>query len=173
MASPLRAPARASRAARRQVDSPVPYDGGGSQGEEYNIWYHKHCGGREYGHLNKRKHRATTRCNLAVDSGFTRADDMQVPYVCLHFARGCCFLGEQCTYLHRKPVAWDQARLDITHDIFGRERHRDDRADMGGVGSMQRTNKTLYVNYGGASSYGKCAKTWARDGIACLRDGTG
>ena len=43
----------------------------------------------------------------------------------------------------------------MTHDIFGRERHREDRADMGGVGSMFRPNKTLYVNFGGASSYGK------------------
>lgn len=95
-----------------------------------------------------------TKCDLALDSGTTRADYTQVPYVCLHFARGCCYLGQECTYLHRKPTRVDQAKLDMTHDIFGRERHREDRQDMGGVGSMFRENRTLYVNLGGASSYG-------------------
>jgi hypothetical protein len=30
-------------------------------------------------------------------------------------------------------------------DVFGRERHKSDREDMGGVGSFNRQNKTLYV----------------------------
>ena len=30
-------------------------------------------------------------------------------------------------------------------DIFGRERHADDRSDMGGIGSFSRENRTLYV----------------------------
>jgi hypothetical protein len=43
----------------------------------------------------------------------------------------------------------------MTTDCFGRERHREDRQDMGGVGSMFRANQTLYVNLGGATSYGR------------------
>ena len=125
-------PRRADRPARRQVDSPVYSGTAGAAGEVYNIWYHKHAGGREFGNINKRKHKAVTKCNLDLDSGYTRGDDQRVPYICLHFARGCCFKGEECTYLHRKPTRWDQARLDLTHDIFGRERHREDRDDMVG-----------------------------------------
>lgn len=37
-------------------------------------------------------------------------------------------------------------KLDVTHDVFGRERHRNYRDDMGGVGSFSRDNKTLYVS---------------------------
>mmetsp|Transcript_3255 Transcript_3255/g.11832 ORF Transcript_3255/g.11832 Transcript_3255/m.11832 type:complete len:343 (-) Transcript_3255:268-1296(-) len=147
-------PRRADRPARRQVDSPVYSGTAGAAGEVYNIWYHKHAGGREFGNINKRKHKAVTKCNLDLDSGYTRGDDQRVPYICLHFARGCCFKGEECTYLHRKPTRWDQARLDLTHDIFGRERHREDRDDMGGVGCMHKPNKTVYVHFGGAATYG-------------------
>ncbi|QDZ19062.1 pre-mRNA-splicing factor cwc2 [Chloropicon primus] len=145
-------PGRAERPARRQVDSPVA--GSSGAGGDYNIWYHKSSWGKELGNYNKRRVRAVTKCNLDLDSGYTRGDDQQVPYICLHFARGSCFLGDQCSYLHRRPTPWDQARLDLTHDIFGRERHREDRADMGGVGCMNRENRTLYVNFEGASSYG-------------------
>uniref|UniRef100_A0A7S2T5J2 Pre-mRNA-splicing factor CWC2 n=1 Tax=Chloropicon primus TaxID=1764295 RepID=A0A7S2T5J2_9CHLO len=146
-------PGRAERPARRQVDSPVA--GSSGAGGDYNIWYHKSSWGKELGNYNKRRVRAVTKCNLDLDSGYTRGDDQQVPYICLHFARGSCFLGDQCSYLHRRPTPWDQARLDLTHDIFGRERHREDRADMGGVGCMNRENRTLYVNFEGASSYGE------------------
>jgi len=33
----------------------------------------------------------------------------------------------------------------MLHDIFGRERHRTDREDMGGVGSFNREGKTIYI----------------------------
>jgi len=54
-------------------------------------------------------------------------------------------LGEECTFLHRIPGIEDERRLDATYDIFGRERHRTDREDMGGVGSFSRDNRTLYI----------------------------
>ena len=147
----LRPPERPERPARRQVDAPAHHDRGAG-GEVYNIWYHKQSGDRDN---NRQQVAATSKCNLELDSGYTRADDTMVPYFCLHFARGHCFAGQDCNFLHRKPTPWDQARLDMTHDIFGRERHREERSDMGGVGSMFRTNKTIYVNYGAASSYGQ------------------
>lgn len=51
--------------------------------------------------------------------------------------------SSDCAFLHRLPPPIplpDQGR-----DIFGREKHGDYRDDMGGVGSMQRVNRTLYV----------------------------
>lgn len=35
---------------------------------------------------------------------------------------------------------------DHSRDCFGRERHSDYRDDMGGVGSFNRTNRTLYIS---------------------------
>ena len=40
--------------------------------------------------------------------------------------------------------------MDLAHDVFGRERHRSHRDDMGGTGSIEKGCKTLYV--GGLSS---------------------
>lgn len=31
------------------------------------------------------------------------------------------------------------------HDVFGRERHRENREDMSGVGSFSKDQRTLYV----------------------------
>ena len=148
----MQPPPRPTKPARRQVDSPVQHSVGNDG--DYNIWYHKQSWGRENGNYNKRRVKSQTKCNVVLDTGYTRANTTEVPWICVHFARGCCFAGEECSYLHRIPTRFDQARLDITHDIFGRERHREDRADMGGVGCMNRENKTIYVNFGGASSYG-------------------
>jgi len=98
------------------------------------------------------------RCNPRKDSGITRAQPGG--HICIYFARGkcvrvrekaqpCCFLrslkGSDCTYYHRIPDVTDEKNLDITYDIFGRERHRTDRDDMGGVGSFSRENRTLYL----------------------------
>lgn len=35
--------------------------------------------------------------------------------------------------------------VDYSRDCFGREKHADYRDDMGGVGSFNRTNRTLYI----------------------------
>lgn len=78
-----------------------------------DIWYNKWAGGdREdsYGQyvflpfrlrspcecLTDRLYRKThsqSRCIIARDSGYTRADAMGTKYCCLFFARGCCPLG--------------------------------------------------------------------------------
>jgi hypothetical protein len=93
----------------------------------------------------------TTRCCLATDSGLTRADQPQnrsTAYMCLHFARGDCHLGAECSFFHRTPDAEFEARLQTSKDCFGRDRHAGDRDDKGGVGGILKdtlTQRTLYV----------------------------
>ena len=138
------------------------------EGMIYNVWYNKMSGG-DSGHGFESKSRSKTRCDIARDSGYTRAD-MRIQasaggvsdttYVCLFFARGCCPKGyvewkmlstchgtannrEECNYLHRLPRPYEVA--DQGTDVFGREKYGSYRDDMGGVGSMLRVNKTLYV----------------------------
>lgn len=113
-------------------------------GNDYNIWYDKFIGGDR---LRPHSVRAETRCDPERDTGLTKADIMnpENAYFCIHFARGNCVLGAECHYFHRLATMHDFMRCDPMHDIFGRERHRDDRDDMGGIGSFNRDSRTLYV----------------------------
>ncbi|ONH76722.1 Pre-mRNA-splicing factor CWC2 [Pichia kudriavzevii] len=118
-------------------------------GQVFNIWYNKWTGGENNGRrgITHAKH----RCNVVLDSGYTRADKHaregeinRTHYICLYFARGYCCNGKNCDYLHRIPN-----ELDIfspTVDCFGRERFMDYRDDMSGIGSFGRVNKTLFVS---------------------------
>ncbi|EGC37980.1 hypothetical protein DICPUDRAFT_53563 [Dictyostelium purpureum] len=106
---------------------------------EYNIWYHRKLGNKNF----KDRDISETRCNVLKDCGKTRAG--KNAYFCCHFSKGRCVNGADCTFLHRVPTPEDDKRLEITHDIFGRERHKTDRDDMGGVGSFSRDNRTLYI----------------------------
>ncbi len=65
-------------------------------------------------------------------------------YICLFFARGCCPYGWECEYRHTLP---DEAETtpDTSKDCFARDKFADYRDDMGGVGSFNRQNRTLYV----------------------------
>lgn len=122
-------------------------------GEAFNIWYGKWTGGENNG--QKGLVLAKYRCNVKLDSGYTKADRYvqqgqinRVKYICLYFARGYCCNGKNCEYLHRIPTG-----LDIftpTVDCFGREKYMDYRDDMSGIGSFGKVNKTLYV--GGIAS---------------------
>lgn len=119
------------------------------RGVSYNIWYNKWSGGDRDDHS---KHKAETRCDIARDSGYTRGDARKSTTVCLFFARGCCPQGSDCTFLHRLPPTQNTsveqshtATQDQGLDIFGREKHGDYRDDMGGIGSIQRVNRTLYI----------------------------
>ncbi|KIP04255.1 hypothetical protein PHLGIDRAFT_76207 [Phlebiopsis gigantea 11061_1 CR5-6] len=112
-------------------------------GKEYNIWYNKWAGGdREDSYSNKTK--SQTRCNIKRDSGLTRANTTGVKYCCLFFSRGCCPYGWECEYLHMLPDP-SIAPPDTSKDCFARDKFFDYRDDMGGVGSFQRQNRTLYV----------------------------
>ncbi|KAJ7605616.1 hypothetical protein DFH06DRAFT_1252611 [Mycena polygramma] len=112
-------------------------------GKEYNIWYNKWAGGdREDSYSNKVK--SQTRCNIKRDSGLTRANVTGIKYTCLYFARGCCPYGWECEYLHTLPDPDDQLP-DSSKDCFARDKFSDYRDDMGGVGSFNRQNRTLYI----------------------------
>jgi len=115
---------------------------------DYNIWYNKH---QEHGQRPrwarppeevKRKERR--RCDPERDSGRTRATGDA--YICIYFAQGRCEKGPDCLFYHRVPTEEDEKKLENTKDIFGRDRFAKDRDDMGGVGTFNRENRTLYIN---------------------------
>jgi hypothetical protein len=83
---------RKRRPARPQVDpSTITSKPPPQTGTVFNIWYNKWSGGdREDKYLSK--HAALSRCNIAKDSGYTRADKVAGSYFCLFFARGLCKL---------------------------------------------------------------------------------
>lgn len=134
---------RKRRPARPQVDpatfkteAPPP------TGTIFNIWYNKWSGGdREDKYLSKTA--AQGRCVIARDSGYTKADKTPGAYFCLFFARGVCPKGVDCEYLHRLPTVTDIFPSNV--DCFGRDKFSDYRDDMGGVGTFQRQNRTLYI----------------------------
>ncbi|KAF3356432.1 ATP-dependent RNA helicase DHH1 [Verticillium dahliae VDG1] len=131
------------RPARPQVDpSFIPSEPPPQTGTIFNIWYNKWSGGdREDKYLSKTH--AKGRCNVAKDTGYTRADKVVGSFFCLFFARGICPKGQDCEYLHRLPGIHDIFNPNV--DCFGRDKHSDYRDDMGGVGSFMRTNRTVYV----------------------------
>ncbi|ESK82550.1 cell cycle control protein [Moniliophthora roreri MCA 2997] len=133
-----------SRPARKQVKpGEVEKKETPQTGKEYNIWYNKWAGGdREDSYSNKVK--SQTRCNIKRDAGLTRANTTGMKYCCLFFARGCCPYGWECEYLHQLPDP-DNALPDSSKDCFARDKFADYRDDMGGVGSFNRQNRTLYV----------------------------
>ncbi|EEH36153.1 pre-mRNA-splicing factor cwc2 [Paracoccidioides lutzii Pb01] len=134
---------RKRRPARPQVDpATVKSEPPPQTGTIFNIWYNKWSGGdREDKYLAK--HHAPSRCNIARDSGYTRADKVAGSYFCLFFARGLCPKGHECEFLHRLPGLHDLFNPNV--DCFGRDKHSDYRDDMGGIGSFMRQNRTLYV----------------------------
>ena len=93
---------------------------------------------------SRSKTKSQTRCNIKRDAGLTRANTTGVKYCCLFFARGCCPYGWECEYLHMLPDA-STALPDTSKDCFARDKFADYRDDMGGVGSFQRQNRTLYI----------------------------
>ncbi|EIW71835.1 hypothetical protein TREMEDRAFT_28366 [Tremella mesenterica DSM 1558] len=137
------APKRKLRPARKQV-SPGEIDKteGPHPGKEYNLWYNKWAGGDKEDALAS-KTLSQSRCILIRDAGYTRADATGNKFCCLFFARGCCPYGHECNYLHRLPIPSQQT--DHSRDCFGREKHAEYRDDMGGVGSFNRANRTLYI----------------------------
>lgn len=131
------------RPARPQVDPSTRKEEPPPQtGTIFNIWYNKWSGGdREDKYLSKTA--AAGRCNVAKDTGYTKADKVTGSYFCLFFARGICPKGQECEYLHRLPGIFDVFNPNV--DVFGRDKHSDYRDDMGGVGSFMRQNRTIYV----------------------------
>ncbi|KAI6373418.1 Pre-mRNA-splicing factor [Pyricularia oryzae] len=131
------------RPARPQIDPAlVKSEPPPQTGTTFNIWYNKWSGGdREDKYTSQTA--AKGRCNVAKDSGYTKADQTTGSYFCLFFARGVCPKGQDCEYLHRLPTLHDLYSPNV--DCFGRDRFSDYRDDMGGVGSFMRQNRTVYV----------------------------
>jgi hypothetical protein len=130
--------------ARKQAEKPKNPLQRAEGSNEYNIWYHKYLGDRDDG---RERARASNRCVAWRDVGLTQGDlNEKFTPICIHFARGCCVHGPQCIFLHRLPTAADNARLDMVHDIFGREKHATDRDDMDGTGSFNREGRTLWIH---------------------------
>ncbi|KAK9456330.1 hypothetical protein V1511DRAFT_497197 [Dipodascopsis uninucleata] len=111
-------------------------------GTVYNIWYNKWSGGDREDKYASQTH-AEGRCNIARDSGYTKADKVPGSFFCLYFARGICPNGKTCNYLHRLPEVTDIFNPNV--DCFGRDKRADYRDDMGGIGSFMRQNRTIYV----------------------------
>ncbi|PNP53400.1 hypothetical protein THARTR1_06094 [Trichoderma harzianum] len=132
---------RKRRPARPQVEpdfftnEPPP-----QTGTTFNIWYNKWAGGD---HEAYQQTKSKGRCNVARDSGYTKADGVSGSYFCLFFARGLCPRGADCMYLHRLPGTYDHSAPNV--DCFGRDKFSDYRDDMGGVGSFMRQNRTIYI----------------------------
>ncbi|KAM0256376.1 hypothetical protein ACHAQJ_005027 [Trichoderma viride] len=109
-------------------------------GTTFNIWYNKWAGGD---HEAYQQTKSKGRCNIARDSGYTKADGVSGSYFCLFFARGLCPRGADCMYLHRLPGTYDISAPNV--DCFGRDKFSGYRDDMGGVGSFMRQNRTVYI----------------------------
>lgn len=128
--------------ARLQVDpDSIPDDDRPPQsGHTFNIWYLKWAGGdlttRNYVQLK-------FRVNIKRDSGYTKGVENKSP-ICLFFARGCCYRGKKCPYIHRLPSE-SEYRIP-TQDCFGRDKTPDYKDDMSGVGLLSRPNRTIYVS---------------------------
>ncbi|QPG74438.1 hypothetical protein FOA43_001767 [Brettanomyces nanus] len=138
------------KAARVQIDPAAVNSESKPQqtGQVFNIWYSKWTGGENNG--REGLVHSKTRCNVELDSGYTRADKHVAAdsvngdkYFCLYFARGCCCNGKHCEYLHRIPTEMDNLPPNV--DCFGREKFMDYRDDMAGIGSFSKVNRTLYV----------------------------
>lgn len=131
------------RPARPQIDPATAKTEAPPQtGTTFNIWYNKWSGGDREDKYSSQS-AAKNRCNIAKDSGYTRADSVPGSFFCLRFARGTCPRGQDCEYLHRLPGIHDMFSPNV--DCFGRDKFSDYRDDMGGVGSFMRTNRTVYV----------------------------
>ncbi|KAK5993642.1 Pre-mRNA-splicing factor CWC2 [Cladobotryum mycophilum] len=129
------------RPARAQVDpDTITSEPPPQTGTTYNIWYNKWAGGDSEAYAQTH---AKGRCNIAQDSGYTKADSVTGSFFCLFFSRGLCPKGADCSYIHRLPTTFDIFNPNI--DCFGRDKHSDYRDDMGGVGSFMRQNRTVYV----------------------------
>ncbi|KAF7728468.1 Pre-mRNA-splicing factor [Apophysomyces ossiformis] len=113
------------------------------EGGAYNIWHHRYQGLERDWSKKGSSVRAKFRCNVARDSGDTAGSGNSHAYFCLYFAKGMCSRGSRCAMWHRIPT--DKDEVETTIDCFGRDKFMEFRQDMGGVGSFNTQNRTLYV----------------------------
>lgn len=145
------------RTARRQQETLESQPHHTEHAGSYNIWY-----GTYSGEYNKNRgaaavDAATSRCVVERDAGETNADHRvntdNASYFCMHFAKGTCVKGADCTFFHRVPAPVDDGFMDNSVDCFGRVRHAEHREDMEGTGSFNKPSRTLYVGQLRKESY--------------------
>lgn len=75
--------------------------------------------------------------NPFLDCGFTKADisGKNDRFFCIHFVKGNCLKGENCSYKHHIPQTEEILFIDPSKDVFGRERFNEHRKDLSGTGS--------------------------------------
>lgn len=144
-----------NRPARVQVaEDGLPSNLPPQNGLVFNVWYNKWSHGTN--NRNNQRFLNRYRCDPIRDTGYTRADKLKQTnslknngstkkslfYHCLYFAKGICCKGSKCEYFHHVPTN----EVSVVYDCFGREKYSDFRDDMGGIGSFQKQNKTLYVS---------------------------
>jgi hypothetical protein len=112
-------PARKQVTTSARVNGPMMSAGGKT---DINLWTGKPVGGQKRKMPDSSKG-PRPRCDPALDTGSTRGDAMPQSFICLHFARGECAKGHECTFLHRIPTAADEQR-SMTYDCFGRDKFR-------------------------------------------------
>lgn len=112
-----------------------------------NIWWGYTVG--DYSRKHASSIPAETRCNPQKDTGYTKGSMSHgaTATFCIHFAKGCCIKGEECSFLHRIPEIADELRWEQTKDCFGRDKHENEREDKSGTGSFVTNNRTLYVGH--------------------------
>lgn len=136
-----------SKRARQQIkEGELPSGIPLQNGLTFNVWYNKWSQGNT--NNGDKRFVSPFRLEPKKDSGTTRASSIsQGGKFCIYFARGCCIQGHNCQYMHHVPdeedaTMWTQ---NESIDCFGREKHAEYRDDMGGVGSFNKQNTTLYV----------------------------
>lgn len=112
-----------------------------------NIWWGYTVG--DYSRKHSSSIPAETRCLPSKDTGYTKGslNHPATALFCIHFAKGCCIKGEECSFLHRVPEVADELRWEQTKDCFGRDKHEAERDDKSGTGSFVSSNRTLYVGH--------------------------
>ncbi|KAI9028635.1 hypothetical protein DFJ74DRAFT_603650, partial [Hyaloraphidium curvatum] len=112
-----------------------------------NMWWGYTIG--DYSRKHASAIPAETRCNPARDTGYTKGSRHHpaTALFCIHFAKGNCAKGEDCSFLHRIPEHGDELRWEVTKDVFGRDKHENERDDKSGTGSFVTGNRTLYVGH--------------------------
>jgi len=137
------------RPARKQAELDTSRLQSHEGGNDFNIWYGKYAGDYTKGKGGGLgKDPAPYRCDPENDAGWTkgsRRSSSEKTYFCLHFAKGSCAKGHECTFLHHIPTAIDDGKHEQMKDVFGRDRFQTHRDDMTGVGSFSSDCRTLYV----------------------------
>ena len=137
------------RPARKQAELDISRLQAHEGGNDFNIWYGKFAGDYTKGKGGGLgKDPAPYRCDPENDAGWTKGSkrsSSEKAYFCLHFAKGSCAKGHECTFLHHIPTAIDDGKHEQMKDVFGRDRFQTHRDDMTGVGSFSSDCRTLYV----------------------------